>query len=143
MSAAESQPRKRGSCLTAFLVFILLANLWGGCYNLFAGARVREVFSSLPAWVIPLMGLLGGANCVFVIAIWKWKKWGVYGFAVSVAIASLINMVAFGVFAPLPAGMHPTSVFLARAIQIAISLSGFVGLAILLALLRPVWSQME
>ncbi|GAB6188035.1 hypothetical protein [Thermopirellula anaerolimosa] len=143
MSVPESQPRKRGGCLTAFLVVALLANLWGGCYELFAGARVREVFSSLPAWVVSVAGLLALANCVFTIAIWKWKKWGVYGFAASVAVMSLINTAAFGVFEPLPAGMHPTSVFLVRALQIAISLSGLVGLAILLVLLRPVWREMK
>lgn len=140
MSVGESQPRKRGGCLTVFLVVVLVANLWGGFSTLFAGSTARDGF---PPGLARMAGLLSLANCVFVVGIWKWKRWGVYGFVASVLVAAAINMVGFGVLEALPAGEPLAFVLLIKAFQIALSLSGLVGLVILLVLIRPVWAQME
>ncbi len=114
--------RKRGGCLTAFLILMMIANPLTALSYLFAGSTISESLPDLPAWVIPVLGLLALANFVFAIAIWNWKKWGVYGFAGSTAVALLVNLISIGILG---------------------SLFGLIGIAILTFLLRPVWNQMD
>ncbi len=118
----ETTERKRGGCLTAFLILMLIANPLTGIYYLLAGSTIRQTFPNFPDWAGPLFGVMALANFVFAIAIWKWKKWGVYGFVASAAVAFLVNVISIG--------------FLG-------ALVGLIGLVILAFLLRPVWNQME
>lgn len=122
MTAVEPTERKRGGCLTAFLVLMLILNPLTGLYYLFAGSTVRQSLPSMPGWVIPVLGLFALANFVFALGTWNWKKWGVYGFAASSLVIFVVNVIAIG-FVP--------------------ALLGLVGLVILAFLVRPVWNQME
>jgi len=122
MTNAESTERKRGGCLTTFLILMLIANPLTGLYYLLAGSTVRQSLPNLPAWAIPVLALLAFANLVFALAIWKWKKWGVYGFVGSAFVAFLVNLISIGILG---------------------SLFGLVGVAILAFLLRSVWNQMD
>ncbi|GAB6188031.1 hypothetical protein [Thermopirellula anaerolimosa] len=122
MDTDESQPRKRGGCLTAWLVFLILANLWVALQNLVAGAIARQAIPDLPAWVMPLTGLWALADCVFAIGIWKWKRWGLYGFIGSSLAAFVVNLMTTG---------------------FVLALLGLVGVGILAFLLRPVWRHLE
>ena len=69
--------RKRGGCLSAYLVLLVLGSL---------------------------LMLLGG-NAVAILTllctygIWKWKKWGVFTL-VSIDIASFVYLILFGPFLP-------------------------------------------
>jgi hypothetical protein len=101
---------------------MLIVNPLTGLYYLLAGSTVRQSLPNLPAWAVPVLGLLALANFVFAIAIWKWKKWGMYGFVGSAVVAFLVNLIGIGILG---------------------SLFGLVGLAILAFLLRPVWNQMD
>lgn len=122
MTTVESTERKRGGCLTAFLVLMLIANPLTGLYYLFAGSTVRQALPSMPGWVIPVLALFALANFVFALGMWNWKKWGVYGFAASSLLIFVVNVIAIG-FVP--------------------ALLGLVGLVILAFLVRPVWNQMK
>ncbi len=117
----NTQP-KRGGCLTTFLIFMLVVNLLVGIYYFAAGSSVAQALPNMPAWVILLLGAIGIANFIFAIAIWKWKKWGMYGFASSAIITFLIN---------------------ATFINVLSAIFGLVGVGILAFLLQQVWSQME
>jgi hypothetical protein len=114
--------RQRGGCLTAFLILMLVVNPLTGLYYLFAGSSLSQSLPSLPGWAVPALGVLALVNFVFALAIWNWKKWGVYGFAASSAIVFVINLISLGL---LPA------------------LTGLVGLGLLAYLLRGVWQFME
>ena len=117
-----TEERKRGGCLTAWLILMLIANPLVAVYYLAAGHTVKQALPNLPEYAIPLLIFLGIANFVFALAIWSWKKWGMYGFACSAAIAFIINLTNLGV---------------------GPSLLGLVGVGILVALVSPVWKQMD
>lgn len=122
----ESTEKKRGGCLTAYLILMLIANPLIGLYYLLAGSTVRQSHPTLPEWAIPVLGLLSFANFAFAIGVWKWKRWGVYGFVGSALVAFLFNVMSG---------------------EILVVLGGLVGVVILafvLAfLIRPVWHQMD
>jgi hypothetical protein len=118
----ETTKPERGGCLTAFLIFMLILNPLTALYYLFSGSTLRQALPTLPAWAIPTLAILAIANFVFALAIWKWKKWGLYGFAATSLIVFVINLISIGFF---PA------------------LSGLIGLGLLVFLLRNVWGQME
>jgi hypothetical protein len=122
MSTVGSTERKRGGCLTAFLILMLIANPLTGLYYLLAGSTVRESLPTLPEWAIPTLGVLALANFAFAIGIWQWKKWGVYGFAGTSLVALVVNAISIGI---------PAALF------------GLVGLGLLAYLVRPHWNQME
>lgn len=118
-----TQPeRKRGGCLTAFLVVMLIGNPLTAIYYLVAGGRVVDALPGMPAWIIPVFIVVSVANTVFAVGVWLWKRWGVFGIGVSYIVVLIINV---GIGLPFNA------------------LLGLVGIAILIFLVRPVWGQME
>lgn len=119
---AQLVQRRRGGCLTAFLILMLIANPLTALYYLVAGSTIHEYLPNLPLWTIPCLGLAALANFAFAIALWRWKKWGMYGFAVTTAAGFVINLLYMGTL---------TAVL------------GIIGVVILILLLRPVWNQME
>ncbi len=125
MTTPETTPvplRKRGSCLTAFLILMLIGNPLVAISYLLNGSAVSQSVPAMPEWAIPVLGLVAIANFVFAIALWQWKKWGMYGFAASSVVTFFINAIGVG---------------------FGIALFGFLGVVILGFLLRPVWNQME
>jgi len=86
------------------------------------GSRTAYSVLNHPEWAIPPLGFLGIVNFVCLIAIWKWKRWGMYGFAASAAVTFIINAISL-------------SIFLALFALIGVVLIGF--------LVRPVWNQMD
>ncbi|MBU0511872.1 MAG: hypothetical protein KJ638_09265 [Chloroflexi bacterium] len=126
MTTTESPERKRGGCLTAFLVLMLVVSpLYVLVGLLPTSEEVSELLPKWPQWAILLMGLLGLANFVFALAIWKWKRWGVYGFAGAAIVFFVANVIRGGV------GIY--GAFFGLAITIGI----------LVRLVRPVWQEME
>lgn len=124
--AIPSQERKRGGCLTILLILMLIANPLTGLTYLLAGAAITQVLPNVPQWGIFLLGFLSFANFVFALAIWTWKKWGVYGLAASSLVTFVFNVLTLGLLA----GLFN---LLALGIEILI----------LVVLLRPVWNTME
>jgi len=116
-------PKKRGGCLTAFLIAVMVINPLVGLYYLLASSQVKDAVPSMPDWALPALIIMCFFNFVCAIAIWNWKKWGFYGFLASSIIAFVVN--------------------LSTGIPIYQSIFGLVGLAILFALLRPVWDELE
>lgn len=126
----SQQERKRGGCLTAFLIMTLIMVPLAGLYYLLEafGVRlatfgVRQAIPSMPGWSIPVLGLLSIPIFLFSLAIWKWKKWGIYGFCASASLAFVIN--------------------LSIGVPIAGALLGLVSIVILVLLVSRVWSYME
>ncbi len=125
-NSIEYNPRaapKRGGCLTLWLGLmvvgnVILATFYGATF--FApGANALD----LPRGAAALIVLLLMANAVFAAGVWLWQKWGVYGVAAN-------TLIAFGL-----------NLYLGTPILSA--LSGFVGLLILIGLVRPVWEHMR
>jgi hypothetical protein len=115
--------RQRGGCLTAWLAVVIIINPLVSLNYLATGSNLKDTYPHRPGWAIPVLILAGFANCIFGIAVWKWQKWGVYGFVAVSLLAFVVNV--------------------ASGIPIILALFGFVGLAILAYLVRNVWDQME
>ena len=114
----SSGVRKHSGCLTAFLALAVVGNAllalvtWGTASGVPSSMQLLVVFS----------GLLNLAGVVFAIAIYKWKKWGVYGYVTILGIIMLLNL-ALG--------------------DIVSALRGAIPMILLLALIGSSWKQME
>jgi len=123
MENQEIVVKKRGGCITAFLIFMFIINPLLALYYIFAGDTVRDTFPDLPGWAIPVLVLFCLINLGLAIAIWNWKKIGIYGIWVSAAIILVVN---------LSIGLPPLQSFM-----------GLLGPLIITLLVRPKWADFE
>jgi len=121
--AMETNVPKRGGCLTAFLMFALTISPLIGLSYLLIASEIQRLLPSVPGWVVPVYSFVAIADFVFALAIWKWKKWGVYGYAATYIIVIIIN--------------------LSVGLPIYGALLGLAGLAIFVSLIRPVWAHLK
>ncbi len=114
--------RKRGGCLTAMLLLMMVVNPLIGIYYLSAGDAVKDAVPDLPDWALPVLVVLSFINFACAVGIWMWKKMGFYGFVGTSIVAAIINFISVG------AGQ---------------AFFGLIGLGILSFLVRPIWDDME
>ena len=113
----------RGGCLSLMLIgMLILSPLAAIDYFISISPSVGQPLSNLPPWIRALLGTSGLAQFVFVIAIWKWKKWGMYGLAGLSVIVFLLNAIY---------------------ISILSGILGLAGVATIAFLLRKTWNQMQ
>ena len=78
-------PKDRHGCLTAYLVYMVLAN---SLYTLYFLTEANFP-QGTPGWSVLVMVITGLFNVVCAIALFRWKKWG---FCVSSAYILLVNL---------------------------------------------------
>lgn len=127
-SNQPTSPKQRHGCLTAYLVLMLLANSGTALVYLVASESVRQGVPNMPDWAFPVLIAGSLLNFACAIALFKWKRWGFWGFVVTAAIAFGIN--------------------LSIGLGIGSALGGLVGVAILYGVLqlgkeKSGWSQLE
>ena len=115
---AQAMIRKHSGCLTAFLALAIIGN---ALLAIITWAAMSGVSSSYQP-VIFLAGLLNLAGVGFAIAIYKWKKWGVYGYVACIGITILLNLVLGDLLS---------------------AARGLIPIGLLAYLIRPSWGQME
>jgi uncharacterized membrane protein (DUF2068 family) len=103
---------KRHGCLTAYLIFMLIAN------SATALILTLTFINNLDTahWAVPLVAVCGFLNLVCAIALLRWKKWGFWGFCISATITFISN--------------------LNLGTDIGSSLLGLVGIAVLFGVLQ-------
>ncbi|MGI9548151.1 MAG: hypothetical protein ACR2MM_12985 [Flavobacteriaceae bacterium] len=121
MEENTSVEKKRGGCITAFLIFMFVINPLLTIYYLVAGDMVREAMPNIPDWAMPVLAVFGLINLGLAIAIWKWKRIGVYGLWVSAVLVLIINLTI---------GLTPIQSFM-----------GLLGPLIITLLVRPKWAD--
>ncbi len=84
--------KNRHGCLTTFLVVGIIANTFTVLFYTLGSAMVRAASPNLPGWAPPVLAVMGICNIAFFAAIFRWKKWGFYGFLASAAITFAINL---------------------------------------------------
>lgn len=116
--------KKRGGCLTALLVLILIGNVLAIIGNLALDAIVSDNLpSDIGNWFIPLSTIFCVINIICAIAILNWKKWGFYGYLFTSLAGFVMNLsIGFSV------------------IQSAL---GLLGVVILYLFLVKVWDFLE
>ena len=55
---------------------------------------IRQNLPTVPGWAVPVLLLLSIANLVCAIALFKWKRWGFFGFTGTAVVAFAINLVS-------------------------------------------------
>ena len=120
--------KQRHGCLTAWLILMIAANGLTAIVTPLMISQIQRATPNFPAWgafVIPVLAIL---NVVFALAIFKWKKWGFFGFCVTALLT-----FCFNIYAGLGVGQ---AVF------------GLVGIAVLYGVLQiggenKGWTQLE
>jgi hypothetical protein len=123
-SQPQPQERKRPYWLRTMLILWMIFSAMSAYIYLRSLSGVWVAITPLghPKWTLPWMFVLSLVNLVCVIAIWKWKRWGMYGLVASAAVMFIITLVSLN---------------LTNAI---ISVSGVI---IITLLVRKVWGQMD
>lgn len=118
---SNTAEKKRGTLLTLWLDFTLIANAMAALAYFRFGSLVTAVFPK-SAWAIPVFGALALLNMIFTIFLFRWKTWAFFAICASSGIAVLLNfIVGLGIF----------------------SILGLFGPVILYLLLRSKWSYLE
>jgi hypothetical protein len=88
----SKETKKRGFWLTAFLILMFVANPFTAFTYFSNPELIIQSYPSISIGLLYFMGVLALLNVVFAIAIWTWKKVGVYGIYGSMALAFCINL---------------------------------------------------
>lgn len=86
-------PKERGGCLTAFLGFAILGNIFVIGLLLLSFMEYREFLDS--GTQLMIYGLFAVQVGVFVsvIGLWNWKKWGYQGMIAGYVIGIIISIL--------------------------------------------------
>lgn len=122
------RPKQRHGCLTAYLIFSMIANAATALILLTASTAIRQQAPNMPEWALPVLMVGGIFNLVCTIALFKWKKWGFWGFTCSAVVVFCVN---------LSIGTNPVN-----------AVVGLLGIAILYGVLQiggdqKGWTQLE
>jgi len=104
-SSEVNEPMKtknRGFWFSAFLILMLTANLVTGIAYLGNPDAITQLIPAMTNTIVTLMGIVAIINFVLAILIWNWKKIGIYGIYVSMALAFCMNIyIGLGFFGSL------------------------------------------
>lgn len=123
----EGEEKKRGGCLSVFLILTVIVNALSAVGYLLKGDLILQILSQsapyVQRWYITASVIISVLYLGSAVGIWFWRKSGVYGAAALTVITYMIS-IKIG-----------TSVLSA--------LLGFVTLIILILLVRPIWKYMK
>ena len=89
----QSSSKNRHGCVTAWLIFMIIANSLSAILYLFAGNMVAHNFpGEISNSTIIILALLSIGNVVFSIMLLKWMKIGFWGFLATSIGALIINL---------------------------------------------------
>ena len=116
-SPGDAEPGKqRHGCLTAWLIAMIVMSSFAVLVYVLAMGFLLEMLPGASAWAVYTLAALAVLNLGFAIALWRWKKWGLWGYGAS-------SLAAFWINLSIGTGLGP-------------SLMGLLGLAILFAALQ-------
>ena len=120
--------KQRHGCLTAWLVLVIVVNSLTALLYVFFSRAIAAGLPGSQGWAIPVLAILAAANVAFAIALFRWQKWGFYGFLATTAVGFVINLVL--------------------GLNVLQALFGLVGVAILYGVLHigyenKGWPQLE
>ncbi|OGO77643.1 MAG: hypothetical protein A2Y23_11920 [Clostridiales bacterium GWB2_37_7] len=117
---------KRSGCLTAFIIVLIVLYVFSALGSFLAGPMISAFmpeYSTNTLYII-FNGILAVLNIVFLVGVWRYKKWGFFGF-VAVSILYIIFSIIFTGSVLLPL------------------ISGPIFPLILYFLIKPVWNHMK
>lgn len=127
MEQNRNEDKKRGGCLTAFLIVFMVLMGISAVTGLFAGDNV--LMKGAPTWAITaaaVFRIVVVAGCIGTLI---WKKWGVYLFAVGYTALTVVNIFT-----------------VSGGLKVVSLIGSVIGLAVVLGILafliKPVWKHM-
>ena len=87
-----SDQKKRHGCLTAYLIFMIVVNSLVALVYLLGSNFIKQNTPDIPSWAMAVLGIFCAFNVVCAIALFKWKKWGFWGFLFSSIVALFVNL---------------------------------------------------
>ena len=95
----QVRPKERHGCVSAWLIFMIIANAAGAViylffWNDFMEMMPEESLEQMPDVNPMLVGILSILNLVFAILLLKWKKIGFWGFVATSVISLGLNIQA-------------------------------------------------
>jgi hypothetical protein len=87
-----AEGKERHGCLTAWLVLMIVANSASALMYLLGSDAIRRTFPNTPAWAFPVLIVFSLFNLACAMALFRWKKWGFWGFCASSVGALVVNL---------------------------------------------------
>jgi hypothetical protein len=85
-------PRERGTLLSVLIVLIGLHGVLGA-YIGYATLKSEYVQAT---WVLPVLTLVSVAAVVSAVAMWYWKQWGIYLYAIVCIAQAAVHLILTG-----------------------------------------------
>jgi len=116
------ETKKRSTWLTIWLSLMLITNTFSILIYFTSSKAILATYSNMPAWIWYVFGLVSLANLIFVIFLFRWKKWPFYALCGTALVAFIMNMaIGLGIF----------------------TLFGLLGPLILYFSMKPQWKLFE
>lgn len=115
--------KKRSGCLSTLLVFLMVVYILGAVGSFLAGPLMKGNIPGYAPGSGPITGIMYLIYVIFLIGIWRYKKWGFYGYLGVTIVGIIIELYLGG--------------------GIAGALLSLVFPIILFLLIRPIWSYMR
>jgi len=71
---------------------MIVANSASALIYLLGSETIRRNVPTMPPWAFPVLILMGIFNLVCAIALFRWKKWGFWGFVASALVTFFLNL---------------------------------------------------
>jgi len=91
----KGKTKERGGWLTAALIIIIIRNLLAAIW-IFTIARNDGVTTGTAVTILLVLASL--ADAIAGVAMWYWKKWGLYLFAISTVAGIILHTIVLGPF---------------------------------------------
>jgi hypothetical protein len=121
-SGADPQ-RARGGCLTAMLVAMIAANSATAIAYFADPVAVSQISPNFSEEIGLLLAACAVLNAFFAVQVFRWRRFGIYGIAVTAAISFAVNL-------------H-------LGVPVEMSLIGLAGPVALCLLVRPHWEHFK
>lgn len=80
-------PKRRHGCLLAFLIYMIVASTVLTTVNALNTADIQRIYPRLPLWGIWALPVMSMLNILFALLLFRWKKWGFFGYCLTSLIA--------------------------------------------------------
>ena len=92
----QTNEKKRGWLLTIYLIIIIIASAISAYTYIFNSESLTGIIN-ISSQTLLAFQILTILNIIFGVAIFSWKKWGVYGLGLSFIVSSILSISIYGI----------------------------------------------
>ena len=119
----KTKEKERGKLISIWLTLMIIANALSAIIYFFLTPAIIKAFPQVTNWMSYIYGVLALANIVFVIFLFKWKRWAFFAI-LGVSIAGFVLNIFSG-------------------ISIIVNILGFIGPLLLYLVLKTKWEYFD